>query len=137
MKNNTETQSNKMTKKELVKFLVTNFRDEYGYLDLRGLDFTNEDVKVILITNMKVNGNLYQGFQEVEKDLNQHKQTVKGSLYQNKQKVEGNLFQDFQNVDGGILQGNQMVEGDLFQDNQNVEKNLVQNRQNCKGEIYS
>lgn len=72
-----------MTKEQLVKLLVDNFKDEVGNLDLSGLDFTNEDLNCVIISEMKVNGHLEQGGQEVG-----------GDLYQNFQKVGGNLYQE-------------------------------------------
>ena len=56
---------NKITKEDLVKFLVANFKRESGYVDLNDLDFTNEDILGVHITRMKVDGELCQGGQEV------------------------------------------------------------------------
>lgn len=68
-----------MSKEELVKFLVDNFIDEDGDLDLSGLDFSNF-YGDILINKMKVNGSLHQDFQKVG-----------GTLFQGGQKVRGRL----------------------------------------------
>ena len=75
-----------MNKKELVKFLIKNFTNANGNLDLSQLDFSDFDGN-ISISRMKVKGNLYQDLQK-----------VKGNLYQREQKVEGNLISDLVNV---------------------------------------
>ena len=61
---NTETQNNKMTKKELVKFLVENFVKN-STLNLSNLDFTKEDIKEVIITGIRVNGVLFQDSKKV------------------------------------------------------------------------
>ena len=80
-----------MTKKGLVKFLVDNFKDAFGNLDLSKLDFTNEDIKCVNISRMKVNGVLFQDFQKVKGDLWQEAQEVGGDLIQSRQTVEGQI----------------------------------------------
>ena len=112
-------QNNKMTKKELVKLFVSLCKDEDGVVNLSGLDFTNEKIKGVNTSFMKVNGHLYQGYQEVE-----------GSLYQNSQKVERTLWQGNQEVNGSLHQNSQKVKGNLWQDNQKVKGNLTQNKAN-------
>jgi hypothetical protein len=107
-------QNNKMTKKELVKFLVDNFQDGAGYVNLSYLDFTNENIKGVDISRMK----------------------VKGSVFQNLHKIEGNLYQNGQDVEGLLRQNNQEVKGDLFQDGQKVERDLYQNGQEIKGNLF-
>ena len=108
-----------MTKQELVKLLVENFKDEYGCLDLSGLDFTKEDIECVDIARMKVNGNLYQGEQKVKGDLWQQEQEVSGDLDQRMQKVKGDLEQGEQTIGGYLYQnfqkvgGNQILFGEL------------------------
>ena len=81
-----------MTKEQLVKLLVDNFKDEKGYLDLRGLNFKDEEIEAVDIRGMKVNGDLEQGGQEVGGDLYQNFQKVKGDLRQEKQEVKRDLY---------------------------------------------
>ena len=108
-----------MTKKELVKLLVDNFKDEVGNLDLSGLDFTNEDLNCVIISEMKVNGHLYQSEQKVKGDLWQQEQEVSGDLHQRMQKVKGDLEQGEQTIGGYLYQnfqkvgGNQILFGEL------------------------
>ena len=78
-----------MTKQELVKFLVENFKTEDGIVDLSELDFTNENIKAVTISRMQVNG-----------QLNQSRHNVSGSLMQYNSKVGGNLWQGGHRVDG-------------------------------------
>jgi uncharacterized protein YjbI with pentapeptide repeats len=111
-----------MTKKELVKLLVDNFKDEVGNLDLSGLDFTNEDLNCVIISEMKVNRHLFQNRQQVQGSLWQDEQEVSGSIWQSNQTVKGNLYQNRQQVKRELWQGNQKVEGDLRQDYQEVKE---------------
>ena len=39
-----------MTKEQLVKLLVDNFKDEKGFVNLSGLDFRGEDIKGVVIS---------------------------------------------------------------------------------------
>ena len=71
-----------MNKKELVEFLIKNFTDEKGNLDLINLDFSNFEGNIYL-SEMRVKEHLYQNYQEVQ-----------GNLYQDCQEVQGDLFQD-------------------------------------------
>ena len=105
-----------MTKKGLVKFLVDNFKDAFGNLDLSKLDFTNEDIKCVNISRMKVNGVLFQDFQKVKGDLWQADQEVGGDLHQDMQKVKGDLGQGGQEVGGDLYQNFQKVGGNLYQE---------------------
>ena len=111
-----------MTKKELVKLLVENFKDEVGNLDLSGLDFTKEDIKGVVISKMKVNGHLFQ-----------EKRKVQGDLWQAEQEVSGSLHQEMQRVKGDLEQGGQEVGGDLYQGYQKVGRNLYQLPQRGRG----
>ena len=90
------------TRLEIRNWLLENAVDEDGDLMLDYLDFSEFDGDVI-ISEMKVKGNLSQDFQE-----------VKGDLYQGHQEVQGNLFQDNHEVQGDLYQCGQEVEGDLY-----------------------
>jgi hypothetical protein len=85
---------NKMTKEELVKLLVENFKTEDGLVDLSELDFTNEDIEGVTISRMQVNGY-----------LNQSRHNVSGTLSQYNSKVGGNLWQGGHRVDGIYVGG--------------------------------
>ena len=113
-----------MNKKELVKFLIKNFTNANGNLDLSQLDFSDFDGN-ISISRMKVKGDLHQDWQKVEGDLYQDCQEVEGNLYQNSQEVEGNLYQDCQEVEGDLHQSWQEVNGDLYQRDQEVKGDLI------------
>lgn len=67
--------------KEVRDWLIENRTDEWGNLDLAGLDFS-----------------------EVERDVYISHMTVRHTLFQNHQEVEGNLFQGCQKVGGTIIQ---------------------------------
>ena len=98
--------NNKMTKEELVKYLVANFKDEKGYVDLSGLDFTDEDIRGVKINLMKVDGDLNQCCQMVSGDLEQGHQMVDGCLFQTTQMVKGCLYQHSNDVRGKLIQDN-------------------------------
>lgn len=89
-----------LSKQEIKQWLLENCVNEYGNLDLTGLDFSDFDGDVYTF-GMTVKKNLDQGFQEVG-----------GNLDQSAQKVKGNLDQSFQYVDGILLQGANKVKGD-------------------------
>lgn len=95
--------------KKLKDYLLENYVNEFGNLDIRGLDFSDFDGHVV-ISDIKVKGDLYQ-----------HNHKVEGNLYQDFQKVEGNLWQDEQKVRGNLHQDRQKVEGVLFQDKKKKE----------------
>ena len=78
------------TIEEVKQWLLENRVNEYGDLDLSGLDFSDFEGDVN-ISAMIVNKYLFQDNQQVQ-----------GSLYQNNQNVEGNLWQTDQKV-GGVL----------------------------------
>jgi hypothetical protein len=105
---------NKMTKQELVKFLVANLKNEQGYVDLTGLDFTKEDIDCVIISEMKVDGDLYQEDQTVKGDLWQDEQEVEGDLTQNRQQVQGRVMQNYQRVRGNLIQNRHKVKGELY-----------------------
>lgn len=80
------------SKEELKKYLLENFIDEDGDLDLSNLDFSDFD------------GNVYICDMKVKKDLIQNYQIVNGDLIQSDQKVGGNLYQGFQQFGGNLYQ---------------------------------
>lgn len=121
-----ELKNNQLTIDDLKQIMLNNFVDEYGNLDLSGLDFSDFD-KDVIISRMKVKGNLWQEHQIVGKNLNQFHQKVSENLYQEYQIVKGNLFQCEQEVKRNLYQDYQEVNGDLYQNNQ----------QNVKGKIYN
>src|SRR5690554_4787196 len=86
---------------KLRDYLLENYVNEWGDLDLIGLDFSEFDGD-ILIGGMKVKGDLLQDYQKVQGDLFQGNQTVQGGLFQSRQKVQGNLHNRFSEC-GGIL----------------------------------
>lgn len=124
-----------MTKKELVKFLVDNFTDEDNRLDLSGLDFSEYEVNVN-ISEMKVNGVLYQRMHEIKGDIYQNYHVVKGNLNQKSHKVNGELLQGEHEVDGYISQSYHKVNGNLFQRNHKVSGSLLEGF-STYGEDYS
>ena len=109
---------NKITKEDLVKYLVANFKNEKGIIDLSGLNFKGEDICGVDISRMQVGGRLNQGNQEVDGDLYQGRQKVKETLTQNQQNVEGSLWQDYQKVEGNIFQSSQNAGENIFQADQ-------------------
>lgn len=115
------------TKEEIKQWLLKNCVNEYGFLDLGGLDFSDFDgdvnlskmvVKRSLVQNhQKVSEYLVQDLQEVGETLYQDCQKVGDSLFQSLQKVEGNLYQDKQKVKKDLVQWFQKVGGTIYQDN--------------------
>lgn len=114
----------KIQRNQLEKTLYNNFYDkEKEWIDLSGLDFSNYHCHVN-IGKMKVDGmlfqnyqdviNLYQGHQQVKNILSQSHQQVEGNLYQSEQKVGKNLFQAYQEVNGDLQQCNHAVNGNLY-----------------------
>ena len=87
---------------EVRDYLLENCVDEYGNLDLSGLDFSDFEGSVFTC-DMKVKHSLYQ-----------NRQTVGRNLYQDRQQVRRNLFQDYQTVGRNLFQNSQTVGGDLF-----------------------
>ena len=67
---------------ELRNYLLENYVDEYGDLDMGGLDFSDFEVDVY-IGNMKVQGDLFQSGQEVQ-----------GNLYNRHNKYSGHLYEE-------------------------------------------
>lgn len=81
------------TKEEIREWLLDNAVDEYGDLDLSGLDFSDFEVDVY-ISNMKVQGNLFQSGQEVQGSLDQCGQKVQGHLYNKNNKYGEYLYEE-------------------------------------------
>ena len=88
---------------ELKEFLLKNFVDEFGDLDISGLDFSDFDGSVD-ISHMKIKGNLWQVGHEVIGSLYQDRHLVSGDLLQDDHLVLGNLFQGYKRVGGEIFQ---------------------------------
>ncbi len=82
----------KLTIKDLEKIMLENFVNEYGNLDISGLDFS------------EFNGNINISRMKVKGDLFQYNQKVGGHLFQCNQKVSRNLIQDSQKVIGELIQ---------------------------------
>lgn len=101
-----------MTKKELVELLVREFRNG-DIIDLSNLDFSKYEVSVY-INCMKVNGVLFQSYQEVSGKLYQHTQRVGSNLIQSHSSVGGDLFQEDQLVKGNLYQGRTTVHGKIY-----------------------
>ena len=113
-----------LSNEKTVKWLLKHRVDEYGNVNLNGLDFTSVNCSV-WFCEIKVTKSLYQDMQEVGEDLIQGGQKVRGSLLQSYQNVKGDLNQSHQNVDGNLFQGSQIVKGNLSQCLQNVKGELV------------
>lgn len=92
-----------MTPKEKGQFLIDNFKNERGDLDLTYVDLSDFHGDVV-ISSWKVGGDLYLDHQE-----------VRGSLFQNNQKVGRNLFQDEQEAKGFITQDMQEAEDECVE----------------------
>ena len=90
------------TKEEIRDWLLENAVDEYGYLDIQGLDFSDFEGDVD-ISFMKVKGNWFQ---------ESHK--VKGDLYQETQEVQGNLHQGYHAVKGDYYCTGIQVKGNIY-----------------------
>ena len=100
---------------ELKEFLLKNFLDENGDLDISGLDFSDFDGTVD-ISFMTVKNSLMQANQKVGASLSQEEQRVEKNLYQDSQEVGGHLLQDRQRVGRDLVQNRQRVKGSLLQD---------------------
>lgn len=79
---------------KLRDYLLENYVNEVGDLDISGLDFSKFDGDVYLC-DMKVKCNLFQDCQKVKGDLSQDGQEVQGDLYQSNQTVQGILCNRF------------------------------------------
>lgn len=108
-----------MTIQDLVKIIKENFTNEYGVVDISGMDFGNT---FVCINELKTKESLFQESQEVGGDLYQDCQKVGGDLHQDCQKVGGNLEQHNQEVKGNIFQGHSIVNGIIFQNDQKAKE---------------
>ena len=98
---------------ELRDYLLENYVNDIGDLDISCLDFSDFDGDVVL-NGMKVKGSLHQDYQDVKGNLWQGNQNVGGDLTQNCQKVGIDLWQDDQKVDGALWQSYSTVKGDYI-----------------------
>lgn len=114
-----------LSNEKTVKWLLKHRVDEFGNVNLSGLDFTSVNCSV-WFSKIKVTGSLYQD-----------EQKVGGDLYQHGQKVGGNLLQSYQNVKGDLDQDHQIVDKNLYQSCQVVKGNLEQCAQSVKGDLIS
>ena len=90
--------------KELKKYLLENFVDEYGDLMIRHLDLSDFD------------GNVYRGYWKVKGDLRQRANKVKGDLHQDSNEVKGDLDQYGNEVWGNLHQADSIVKGKTYTD---------------------
>ena len=112
-----------MKKIELRDYLLKNYVNAYGDLDITSLDFSDFNGNIYL-WNMKVKGDLFQSNLEVQGNLHQGSQKVQGTLHQDDQEVQGNLSQSFQTVQGTLYQSGQEVKGDYICKNVKVQGNI-------------
>lgn len=101
----------KPTIDDLRDYMLEHFVDVFGYLDIGGLDFSEFDGSVV-ISGMKVKGDLYQIGHKVERHLYQSEHNVKGNLSQSEHKVKGDLSQSWHEVQGDLYQSKHKVKGD-------------------------
>ena len=122
--------------KYLRDYILENYVNEFGNLDIQGLDFSEFDGNVY-IGGMKVRGHLFQDGHKVQGNLYQGGQKVEGNLYQGGQEVQGSLYQGGQEVQGNLFQSVQEVQGNLFQSWQKAEGNYHCENVQVKGDIYT
>lgn len=101
------------TIEHLRDYLLENHVDEYGYLDIQGLDFSEFDGDVD-ISHMEVKGDLYQESQKVQGELYQESQKVQSNIHQGYHEVKGDLYQCNLKVEGNYHCKNVQVKGDIF-----------------------
>lgn len=77
---------------KLREYLLENYLDEMGNLNIIGLDFSEFEGDVIM-SGMKVKGDLHIDYQEVKGDLWQDGQTVQGDLYNRLSEYGGELYE--------------------------------------------
>lgn len=90
------------TIEELRDYLLDNYIDEEGDLDLMGLDFSGFYGDIYL-TGMKVNGDLYQGFLKIGGDLIANMCEVEESLLLNGSKIKGDFYCEGNEVGGKVF----------------------------------
>lgn len=89
----------KKSKEELVDYLLENFVNDKGELDISNLDF--QDFKGnINISGIKCEGGIKQGDHESKSYIDQARQKNLGPLFQNYQNNKGDLFSDFPEIKG-------------------------------------
>lgn len=116
-----------LSNEKTVKWLLKHRVDEYGNVNLNGLDFTSANCSV-WFSEIKVTKSLYQDNQTVGEDLTQSGQKVGGNLLQCYQNVKGDLNQDHQTVDKNLYQSCQIVKGNLHQCSQSVKGDLISHK---------
>ena len=116
-----------LSNEKTVKWLLKHRVDEYGNVNLNGLDFTSANCSV-RFSEIKVTKSLYQDSQTVGEDLSQTGQKVGGNLLQCYQNVKGDLNQDHQTVDKNLYQSCQIVKGNLHQCSQSVKGDLISHK---------
>ena len=116
-----------LSNEKTVKWLLKHRVDEFGNINLNGLDFTSANCSV-WFSEIKVTKSLYQDMQEVGEDLSQGGQKVGGNLLQGYQEVKGDLSQDHQIVDKNLYQSCQVVKGNLHQCLQSVKGDLISHK---------
>lgn len=116
-----------LSNEKTVKWLLKHRADEFGNVNLNGLDFTSANCSV-WFNEIKVTKSLYQDMQEVGEDLIQGSQKVRGNLLQSYQNVKGDLEQDHQTVDKNLYQSCQVVKGNLEQCAQSVKGDLISHK---------
>lgn len=116
-----------LSNEKTVKWLLKHRVDEYGNINLNGLDFTSANCSV-WFCEIKVTKSLYQDMQEVGEDLTQGGQKVEGNLLQCEQYVKGDLNQDHQTVGKNLYQSCQVVKGNLHQCAQSVKGDLISHK---------
>src|SRR5690554_1171056 len=77
------------TIEELRDYLLENYVNEIGDLDISHLDFSDFEGDIV-INKMKVKGNLHQDYQDVKGNLWQGSQNVGGDLWQSYSTTKGN-----------------------------------------------
>ena len=116
-----------LSNEKTVKWLLKHRVDEFGNINLNGLDFTSANCSV-WFSEIKVTKSLYQDMQEVGEDLSQGGQKVGGNLLQGYQEVKGDLSQDHQTVGKNLYQSCQVVKGNLHQCSQFVKGDLISHK---------
>ena len=116
-----------LSNEKTVKWLLKHRVDEFGNINLNGLDFTSSNCSV-WFSEIKVTKCLYQNNQIVGEDLIQGGQKVEGNLLQSYQEVKGDLHQDCQIVDKNLYQSCQIVKGNLEQCTQSVKGDLISHK---------
>lgn len=113
----------KKTIEEVRDWLLENRVNEYGNLDLAGLDFS-DFCGDVTIDGMKVKGS-----------LSQDGHNVKWNLYQSCHEVEGNLYQSHHNIQGDLYQSGHDVQRNLYQTDHDVQGNYFSTRIAVGGDI--